>query len=154
MHNFYHPRKQQGREVPRILGLTASPVMRSNPQSLTKIEETLDAICRTPTKHRAELRLQVKFPVLSQRVYDSSHLPNPLAYKSKAVEDLSNVASALKLNIMEDPYVLSLLKEGSDISIARARKVCLSGKTWCQNQLKAFIATSRTLASELGASAA
>lgn len=54
MTNFYHPRKSKGQHIPHILGLTASPVMRSNATSLVKIEETLDAICRTPTKHRAE----------------------------------------------------------------------------------------------------
>lgn len=68
MQSFYHPQKCRGSAVPLILGLTASPVMKSNTESLEKIEETLDSICRTPTRHRDELRLQVKLPVLSQTV--------------------------------------------------------------------------------------
>jgi hypothetical protein len=40
--------------------------MKSDPLSVAKIEETLDAICRTLTKHRAELRLQVKLLVLEE----------------------------------------------------------------------------------------
>ncbi|KAJ5054159.1 uncharacterized protein L3040_000441 [Drepanopeziza brunnea f. sp. 'multigermtubi'] len=39
MTNFYHGRKASNLGVPRILGLTASPVMRSDPRSLVKIEE-------------------------------------------------------------------------------------------------------------------
>lgn len=150
MQNFYHPRKSQVLDIPHILGLTASPVMRSNLQSLVKIEETLDAICRTPTQHRAELRLQVKLPVLSQQVYE----PNLLTALSKTVRSLSKVVSALTLKITEDPYVLSLLKDGSEKSIEKAEKVCFSRKTWCQGQMKTFIATTIKIAIELGSSAA
>jgi len=46
MENFYHTRKRSDLPTPHILGLTASPVMRSNPTSLGKIENTLDAICK------------------------------------------------------------------------------------------------------------
>ncbi|KAK6597748.1 RNase3 domain-containing protein [Botrytis cinerea] len=47
MKSFYHPYKSIF-PLPHILGLSASPVMRSSPQSLSDIEETLDAICCTP----------------------------------------------------------------------------------------------------------
>ncbi|OWP01069.1 dicer-like protein [Marssonina coronariae] len=63
---FYHRRKGAGLSVPHILGMTASPIMKTNPQDLVTIETTLDAICRTPSKHRAELRLEVKLPLLVQ----------------------------------------------------------------------------------------
>ncbi|KAE9375393.1 P-loop containing nucleoside triphosphate hydrolase protein [Stipitochalara longipes BDJ] len=63
MQNFYHKRKAQGLSIPHILGLTASPVINSDPLSVIKIEETLDALCRTPKKHREKLRLQVKLPL-------------------------------------------------------------------------------------------
>ncbi len=105
MQNFYHKRKAQGLSVPSILGLTASPVMRSNPKSLTNIEETLDAICRTPTKHREELRLQVKLPVLEQIYYQE----DLLTAVPRSIISLNEVYANLKLQ--GDPYVISLVKQ-------------------------------------------
>jgi hypothetical protein len=57
MQRFYWPKKSDGLEIPRILGLTASPVIRSKVEDISKVEENLDAISRTPTKNRAELLL-------------------------------------------------------------------------------------------------
>lgn len=39
MQNFYHPARSQFGDgsVPHILGLTASPIMRSNPQELQSV---------------------------------------------------------------------------------------------------------------------
>src|ERR1700710_369708 len=88
MGNFYHERKQKGLSVPHILGLTASPVMRSDPQNLVQIENTLDAICRAPLKHRAELRLQVNLPVLSQVYYQGTQPEIPLTSPSKTMASL------------------------------------------------------------------
>ena len=117
MQNFYHKRKAQGLSVPHILGLTASPVMRSNPQSLTSIEDTLDAICRTPKKHRAELRLQVKLPVLEQVYYEDHLLENQPRTSTRTIESLSRVYKGLKLR--EDPFVVSLIRDDSDRSRRR-----------------------------------
>ncbi|TVY60883.1 Dicer-like protein [Lachnellula suecica] len=113
MLDFYHPRKSQG-EVPLILGLTASPVMRSDPVSVGKIEETLHAICRTPTKHRAELLLQVKRPTLSEVFYQSLPDESNLSQYTKAIASLGQAYGSLK--ITEDPYVIALLKDDTEKS--------------------------------------
>ncbi|KAF8252196.1 P-loop containing nucleoside triphosphate hydrolase protein, partial [Wilcoxina mikolae CBS 423.85] len=64
MENFYHPRRKQGQDVPAILGLTASPVMRADQSQLGKIEANLDAIARTPVLNREELMKYVHVPKL------------------------------------------------------------------------------------------
>jgi hypothetical protein len=152
MRSFYHKRKSEGLTVPHILGLTASPVMRSNPDSLTTIEETLDAICRTPTKHRAELRLQVKLPIFSQ-VYHQSLVPEALLTSyTKTLDSLGQAYKGLKIS--EDPYVLALLEEDTEESNRKLDKILMNHKTWCHNQMKSFHATALTLCKELGAWAA
>lgn len=149
MTSFYHPRKSQGLHVPHILGLTASPVMRSNPLSLVKIEETLNAVAKTPTKHRAELRLQVNLPVLSQVFYQSLPSDALLTSYTKTIESLGQVYESLKIS--EDPYVLSLMKEKTEKSMRQLQKVRMNHKTWCQDQMKSIYATSLKICREMGA---
>ena len=150
MNSFYHPQKSDGLPVPLILGLTASPVMRSNTESLERIEETLDSLCRTPTKNRAELRLQVKLPVLSQVSYRPS--PSSLQGFTKAIQSLGQAFNSFELR--EDPYVLFLIKENSERSQRKLAKVRMKQKTWVSSELKSFYSTSLKIASELGAYAA
>ncbi|PVH89342.1 P-loop containing nucleoside triphosphate hydrolase protein [Cadophora sp. DSE1049] len=144
MSSFYHPRKDSGQSLPHILGLTASPVMRSNPRSLIDIEKIMDAICRTPSKHRAELRLEVKLPVLLQIAYQATTVAAP----SKSLASLKKAFVDMK--ITEDPYFLSLLKDNSEKGRAKADKVRMSGKTWCSNEIKSFQGTASKINEDLG----
>jgi hypothetical protein len=98
----------------------ASPEIRPSPNSLAKIEETLDAVARSPTKHRAELRLQVNLPVLSQILYQSLPIEALLTGYTKPMESLKQVYSSLKIS--EDPYVLSLVKENTEKSMRQFQK--------------------------------
>lgn len=149
MLNFYHRRKELNLTVPHILGLTASPVMRSDPRALVKIESTLDSICRTPTKHRSELRLQVKLPVLLQVQYQSLPPPNSLTGAPKSI--LSLHQAYLGLKVSEDPYFLSLVKyNNTEKGRKHIEKVRMSHKTWCHDQLKSFYATASKICQDLG----
>jgi len=139
-------------QVPHILGLTASPVMRSDPSSVTKIEETLDAICRTPTKHREELRLQVKLPVLSHVTYQPLMPESSLGSYTRTIDSLGQAFRNLK--IVDDPYVISLLEENTERSRRKLEKIQINHKTWCQEQMKSFHATTLKICSEIGAWAA
>jgi hypothetical protein len=149
MQNFYHKRKAAGFQVPHIMGLTASPVMRSDPLSLIKIEETLDAICRTPIKHRAELRLQVKLPVLSQLSYQPLAHENSLASYTRTINSLGRAFRDLKIS--DDPYIIGLLQENTDRSRRMLEKARMNHKTWCHDQIKSLHATTLKICSELGA---
>lgn len=150
MNSFYHPNKANNLaspgnySVPHILGLTASPVMRSSATSLGKIEETLDAICRTPTKHRAELRLQVNRPVLSQIYYQRP----PPAELSHVLQSLTHAFEGL--DVEEDPYVKYLQKYQTEKGKTKLLKIRLNRKTFCYDQMKSFLATSLRVCTELG----
>lgn len=138
--------------MPHILGLTASPVMRSDPSSVTKIEETLDAICRTPTKHREELRLQVKLPVLSYLTYQPLVPESSLGSYTRTINSLGQAFRNLKL--ADDPYVISLLEENTERSRRKLKRIQINHKTWCQDQMRSFHATTLKICSEVGAWAA
>lgn len=126
--------------------------MRSAPKSVIKIEETLDAICRTPTRHRAELLLQVKRPVLSEALFTSLPDEVNLNQYTKTIASLGRAYAGLQLK--EDPYVIALMKEDTGKSRRKLQKVILNEKTWCSSQLKSFHTTSLKLCRELGAWAA
>ncbi|QSZ33077.1 hypothetical protein DSL72_002662 [Monilinia vaccinii-corymbosi] len=148
MTSFYHPNKSKS-PLPHILGLSASPVMRSNPQSLSKIEETLDAVCRTPKIHQADLRLRSRLPVLSIVDYvqeETECIPTTIASLRKVIQEL---------DIFEDPYVLHLKRSGSEKSQRELRKILTNYKTYSQTQLRSIYETShKIILVELGSWAA
>lgn len=86
------------------MGLTASPVMGSNPAEMKDLEKILDAVCRTPTMHRDELLAHSNRPELSHIVYpavDVDYLP-----RTPAMMSLFEIMSSLSLD--NDPYVVEL----------------------------------------------
>ena len=112
----------------------------------------MDAICRTPTKHRSELRLQVNLPVLTHVRYKSSAPESLLTGYTRTMASLSQAFASLKIE--DDPYVLDLMSQGTEKSLRKLDKIRLNHKTWCQQQLKTLCATSLKICHELGAWAA
>ncbi|KAI9655247.1 MAG: hypothetical protein M1831_004957 [Alyxoria varia] len=55
MRGFYYQAINQGVDRPSILGLTASPVTKSKPEDISKLERALDATVCTPRKCRSDL---------------------------------------------------------------------------------------------------
>ncbi|KAB8290244.1 hypothetical protein EYC80_011111 [Monilinia laxa] len=148
MTSFYHPNRSKT-SLPHILGLSASPVMRSDEKSLNKIEETLDAICRTPKVHQADLRLQVKLPILS--IID--YIPEAECIATRSIASLGMVIQGL--NIFEDPCVLNLKRSGSEKSQRELEKILRNHKTYSQVQLRSIYDTSHgIILPELGSWAA
>nr|WKU84469.1 dicer-like 2 [Erysiphe quercicola]WKW83696.1 dicer-like protein 2 [Erysiphe quercicola] len=144
MNTFYHPRKSSGLYVPHILGLSASPVMGSNPLSLIKIENTLDSLSRTPTKTRIDLRQRVKLPKLIPVKYDE----DLNEYSSKSFLSLDIAVRNLKIE--KDPYYISLINSDDSRSQRRLQKLLLDHKTTCGDQLRSLLNISRKIYLELG----
>ncbi|KHJ32954.1 putative rnase3 domain-containing protein [Erysiphe necator] len=144
MNSFYHPQKSQGLYVPQILGLTASPVMGSNPDSLIKIENTLDCLSRTPTKTRIDLRKRVKLPALIPVKYDE----NCNEYSSNSFLELKRAIEGL--NLEDDPYYVSLVDRNDSKSQRKFEKLILTQKSWCGDHLRSILNISRKIYFELG----
>ncbi|GFF63212.1 RNA helicase/RNAse III, putative [Aspergillus lentulus] len=147
MRDFYHPTltKSGPVAVPRIMGLTASPVVRSNHQELLTVESNLDAVCRTPRVHRQELLKFTHRPHLQQIWYTPT---DPTGFKS-ASQTLGALSYAWEtLDIEDDPYIQRLRK--SPLDNKALQKALLTGKTYCREQLRRFIDRSRHIFEELG----
>ncbi|OBT88022.1 hypothetical protein VE02_02895 [Pseudogymnoascus sp. 03VT05] len=115
MKNYYHPLLglKGPNAVPHILGLTASPVIRSKPSDLEIIERNLNALCRTPRVHRGELLEYVHPPTFVRLAY----LSNPSIHGQYSSPALANLV-AVYTNVMNsstsrDSDDIDLIKENS-----------------------------------------
>ncbi|KAL8366055.1 hypothetical protein RB595_004708 [Gaeumannomyces hyphopodioides] len=146
MMQFYHPRKDSGLPVPHILGLTASPVMRSEITSMDALEASLDAVCRGPTVHRDELLVNVNRPLMVVDAYPRS--PDSLAWPTENMRRLQEAFD--QLEIAEDPYVIYLYAQGTERSQRVLEKIFENHDTFIRRQTKAFINRSKTILQEMG----
>ncbi|KAH6618772.1 dicer-like protein 2 [Boeremia exigua] len=153
MSSFYMPRIISGDDnLPRILGLSASPVMKAHAttESLQEIERNMHATAKTPKKSRSELAQYVHQPELIRVDYQvEDQLPDQLPLLAA----LSR--SYTEYDLMQDPYTKDLLQKqqkGYDVS-EKLQKLFVSQKTYCIAQLRTLTTRSRDLMQELGLSA-
>lgn len=147
MKEFYHESKAKGESVPHILGLTASPVVRSDISSLEMLEAILNAVCRSPTKHREELLAHAQRPELVQVGFKpKQHVPDP-----ELTDSITKlIAARNSLNILEDPYVGFLSAEKTDRSRRQLIIALKQKKTYVQDSMKTFCRKSIDIARDLG----
>ncbi|KAI1364236.1 RNase3 domain-containing protein [Xylaria arbuscula] len=140
----YRIAKDNGMPYPAILGLTASPIVRSSITAIEKIEQTLNAVCKAPTLHREELLSIVKRPTLvSVSVPDSGVRP-PTANRN-------NFAKAFRgLDIFQDPYVLRLRNHKSERSLKKLHEALDERTTPITKQMKSTYRKSAEIHRELG----
>ncbi|KAF5024960.1 hypothetical protein F66182_2911 [Fusarium sp. NRRL 66182] len=150
MMNFYHEQKNAGQPVPAIMGLTASPVISSNLASIETLENTMDAICVTPTVHREELLQHVNRPHLVRSLYDITKRPD----RTPLMKLLQS--EYLKMNLAHDPYIVKLkaLASKHDECRIKLQDAILRNDTFSQNQMKGLWNRSRDILGELGSWAA
>ncbi|KAE8378630.1 ATP-dependent helicase dcl2 [Aspergillus bertholletiae] len=138
MQDFYHRTLQKdGRDgVPSILGLTASPVVRSKSQDMKKLETNLDSICKTPQVHKQELTTYSNRPELLPIIYEAID-EGPSGTALQALE--------LAWNMVDSDSDLNAISNGS-----REYKALMVRKTLCNEQIKRFVDRSRHIFAELG----
>ncbi|KAK0674582.1 putative dicer-like protein [Cercophora samala] len=148
MRESYAKLKQQGKPVPHILGLTASPLMRSNLAGIETLEQTLDAICRTPSRHRDELMAQVNRPEMKAYIY--GNLPE-LETTTTVPSNMRKVIDTLRqMDITADPHVIRLREENTERSREALKKAIMARDTQSQKQMKALFARAREMKTNLG----
>ncbi|KAJ4410365.1 Dicer-like protein 2 [Didymella pomorum] len=136
--------------LPKILGLSASPVMKADAttQSLEQIERNLHATTKTPRKSRSELTKHVHHPELVRVDY---HVDDQV--HSRLVTALNY--TFIGYDLMQDPYTTDLLRqqqEGVDVS-GQLQRLFLSQKTYCVEQLRTLAKKAQDMLKELGPSA-
>lgn len=146
MRNFYYPAKQKGEQVPHILGLSASPVMKNNASEsgLQAIESNLDATTITPKRFRDDLEIHVHQPTLSHVIYgDALPIDSSPAFHALATEIQT-------YDLGQDPYVVSLQKQDDIRAQRRLTKVWIKRKTYCTEQLDGLLNRARHIREQLG----
>ena len=147
MKELYWRDKKAGLAVPAILGLTASPLMRTNLEGLEILETTLDAVCKTPNKHRSELLAQVNRPTMITMRYQK---PSDFSILG-ATSAMESLAKANKeLDIMKDPYIRRLTLENTKRNREKLKKAIMRNSTNCRKQLKSFWNVARVIREDLG----
>ncbi|KAL4945766.1 hypothetical protein BDV06DRAFT_219010 [Aspergillus oleicola] len=146
---FYHPavREYGTAAAPRILGLTASAA--GDLEALRVIEKNLDSTCITPQAHRQELLKHTHRPDLRCVWYTPLVIEGTSSF-GPTQRALIEVCRTLKLE--DDPYVKKLRAKSSNG--AALLKVLESGNTYCNDQLKKFVARVIHIFQELGVWAA
>ncbi|KAI1825369.1 RNase3 domain-containing protein [Xylaria intraflava] len=140
----YRIQKNKGMPCPAILGLTASPIMRSRLDGIDKIEQTLDAVCKTPTTHREDLMKVANRPTFSCVPVPESDVPPPTA----SMTSLSNAFRSL--DMLKDPYILYLRRSGTEKSLHRLQKALEKRETHTTKQVQSLYRKSAEIHRELG----
>ncbi|KAK3946412.1 dicer-like protein 2 [Diplogelasinospora grovesii] len=148
MEEAYWPAKRLKQTVPHILGLTASPLMRSNIADLEMLEKTMDAICKSPTRHRDELLAQVNRPKMLVVPCGNTASPAEFEGVTPAMSSLEKVYR--ELDITRDPYILRLREEKT----ARSRRLLglavEKHDTYAQKQMRSFCYKAREMLKTFG----
>ncbi|TGJ83158.1 hypothetical protein E0Z10_g5610 [Xylaria hypoxylon] len=140
----YRIHKRNGMSCPAILGLTASPMVRSTLDGIEKIEQTLDAVCKTPTIHREELLSAVRRPTLSSITVPNSGDRLPVA-------NLKNIAKAVRnLDIYQDPYILRLQGQRTPMSLHKLQNALNKKDTFSTKQMESLYRRGKEIHRELG----
>ncbi|KAL2117135.1 hypothetical protein VTJ04DRAFT_9303 [Mycothermus thermophilus] len=145
MREHYAPRKAQGLPVPHILGLTASPLMRNNLAGIDILEKTLDAVVKTPSRHREELLAHVNRPEMKTVTYpprkDDYDLPPALGELRRLY---------LGIDITQDPYVVYLRQRNTVQHQRKLKEAFMKRKTFCLSTLSSLARRATEMLDNLG----
>lgn len=151
MKEYYWREKFNGSPIPHVLGLTASPVIRSDILTIKDLERTLDACCRSPVRHKEELLANTERPLMFNVSY-KAEAQLPVSDYTESMAKIQQARSELKL--MDDPYVQSLRGQNTDRSRRKLHDAIMKQDTYIQKSFKAFCRRNVEIAQDLGTWAA
>ncbi|KAK0639348.1 hypothetical protein B0T16DRAFT_423043 [Cercophora newfieldiana] len=147
MKELYLRDKRSGLPVPAILGMTASPLMRTNFDDLDTLEATLDAVCKTPNQHRAELMAKVNRPKMHTIRYKPAG-DALLLGSTSTMASLRRVYN--QLNILQDPTIIRLKTLKTARSRETLKHAVTKHDTYCQRQLRSFLNMAKVMYTDIG----
>ncbi|ODH15088.1 hypothetical protein ACO22_06474 [Paracoccidioides brasiliensis] len=146
MQRFYHEQLQRTgtkTDLPHILGLTASPVTRADPESLKRVEKNLNARCETPRIHREELMRYVHRPELYTVKFRTDSLIH-----SDMLQNLSRIVGTV--DIEKDPWIKRLRRQEDRRSQGKLLYALEKRKTHCLSQLSKLLRQAINVHDDLG----
>ncbi|KAJ4405537.1 Dicer-like protein 2 [Neurospora sp. IMI 360204] len=148
MTEAYLPAKRAGLPVPSILGLTASPLMSNNLDDIEKLEQVLDAVCRTPTKHREELLAHANRPEMLVVSYGDSEGPGAEPTPTDLMIRFREAYHGL--DISKDPEVLFLKAQHTERARERLRQAFTKKDTVAHKEMRGVYNRAVLLCREVG----
>ncbi|KAL1954867.1 hypothetical protein VTO42DRAFT_509 [Malbranchea cinnamomea] len=145
--DFYHNQLQQSGTtdgLPHILGLTASPTTDGSGKRLRELEQSLNAVCKSPKIHREEMMQYVHRPTLEVIVWKRDMLERPKLEAAFAMILEKN------MKIEDDPLVKRLRQRNDEKSRQKLDAALLRGKTVCRKQATACFHRTLDILDELG----
>lgn len=148
MAEAYLPAKKAGLPVPSILGLTASPLRSNNLEDMEKLEQALDAVCRTPTKHREELLAHSNRPEMLVVSYGD---PEGSSTEPASTDLMIRFRGAYHgLDITKDPEVLFLKAQRTERARQKLREAVTKKDTAAQKEMKGVYNRAVLVCKEVG----
>ncbi|OQV01614.1 Ribonuclease III domain-containing protein [Cladophialophora immunda] len=145
MQLHYHPYNITGSdfELPHILGLSASPVVRNTVTEKTVLEQNLHAICKTPLQQLDEYTAFVNMPDLMILTY------------SPAQETPSNLQAALagivsSIHVHDDPVMDTLRPRDDREAHRQLEKILKKNCTPAMRELQSLERSSKDIQESLG----
>ncbi|KAK4166157.1 dicer-like protein 2 [Cladorrhinum sp. PSN259] len=149
MKEGYARAKAEGRPVPHILGLTASPLMSSNLSDIDTLEKTLDAICKTPKRHRSDLMARVNRPDMIAFPY--GHFTGPEGGDGETQSMSSLLQAYNQMDIRSDPRILRLRQHiKTESGMEELRNAVMKYDTPCQYQMKSLCNRAKEICTSIG----
>lgn len=105
----------------------------------------MDAVCKTPSRHRDELMARVNRPEMRTVSYEDD------PHANDAAPTLARLESAFRgLNLKRDPYVLKLMADNTLRTREKLKEVFLTRKTYCSLQMKSLCRRAGEICTQLG----
>lgn len=147
MKEFYREAKDKGQPVPHVLGLTASPVIRADISGLEELENALDATCRSPTRHRAELLAHTRRP----KMFAVQYVPKSKVPRNEFTQRMFKIHEAhAGLDIKKDPYIQWLCAQDNDRSKRKLHDAIIKNDTYVQGAMRKFCRRSVDICRDMG----
>ncbi|KAK2745698.1 Dicer-like protein 2 [Myotisia sp. PD_48] len=129
MKNFYHPQLATGqmKDLPSILGLTASPTTGKSESDLRKLAANLNSVCKTPRTNRDEMARFVNMPEMRIVPYQLGEEPDSSIQFSECLTKISN---------NEDPDIEHLYQKDNPESQQKLLDSFLLDRKPCVKQLR------------------
>ncbi|EMC95345.1 hypothetical protein BAUCODRAFT_46072, partial [Baudoinia panamericana UAMH 10762] len=146
MQHFYHPGNSH-KEVPHILGLTASPAINAQYGSLTQLEANLDAFVATPKRSIEDLMRFVYPPHITIVQYPPTSI---LDYPASSELCAAVKRAVDEYDFLTDPYVAELGQYHDERSRRKLQKTVEKRTTSCYDEISKLNRCAEAVYDQLG----
>ncbi|KAI1613435.1 hypothetical protein EDD36DRAFT_265124 [Exophiala viscosa] len=129
--------------LPHILGLSASPIVKKSTSEIDQLEANLDAKCKAPMQQFEQYTAFVNMPELEILTFEEN-----LGLPSALLTRLKDVTAAVQLE--DDPYVHELRQRADLSAQEKLKKILKRNATSGMIELQRFSRSSAAIHADLG----